>query len=370
MSFTAAIARAPSTDFEIAQIDLETPRADEILVRIHGVGLCHTDLAVRDQRIPLVMPAILGHEGSGIVEAVGTNVSKVKPGDHVVMTFNSCGTCVMCSQNKPVYCRNFFLLNFGGTRADGSHVAYHEGEPLSNFYSQSSFAEYSLAYERNVIKIPDNVPVELMGPVACGIQTGAGAVMRSLACRPDSSIVVLGGGSVGMSAAMAAKIQGCSTIIVSEPVAERRALALELGATHVIDPVAENLTEALLRIIPLGIDYAIDTTARTDVMLAAIAALAPQGALALIGVPISMDAELSFNLAQLMGSGLTIRGINTGDSDPDTFIPYLIDLYSQGRMPFDKLIRTYRLEDINHAVQDQHDGKVVKAVLTTNAVAR
>ena len=368
MSITAAIAREPHTDFEVAQVELDQPRSDEVLVRIHGVGLCHTDIAVRDQRIPMALPAVLGHEGSGVVEAVGTDVRKVKVGDHVVLSFNSCGSCAMCTQHKPVYCREFGALNFGGSRTDGSHTLHHNGQPLHSFYSQSSFAEYSLAYERNIVKVPDDVPVELMGPVACGIQTGAGAVMRSMACRPGSSIVVLGGGSVGLSAAMAAVVQGCTTIIVSEPVAERRALALELGATHVVDPMAGNLTEALRAILPLGIDYAIDTTARADVMLAALDALAPQGALALIGVPSSMDAAVSFKLTQLMGSGLTIRGINTGDSEPDVFIPQLIDLYRQGRMPFDKLMKTYRLEDINHAVHDQHDGKVVKAVLVTDAV--
>lgn len=369
MSITAAIAREPHEDFEVTQVELDAPRADEILVRIHGVGLCHTDIAIRDRRIPLGMPAVLGHEGSGVVEAVGADIAKVKPGDHVVLSFNSCGTCVMCEQHKPVYCRNFGTLNFSGTRADGSHTLHCNGEALHSFYSQSSFAEYAIAYEGNVVKIPDDVPLELMGPIACGIQTGAGAVMRSLACRAGSSIVILGGGSVGMSAAMAAVIQGCTTIIVSEPVAERRALALELGATHVIDPINQKLTEALRAIIPLGIDYAIDTTARAEVILAALDALAPQGVLGLIGVPSSMDMAVPFTLAQLMGSGLSIRGIHTGDSEPDVFIPQLIDLYRQGRFPFDKLMKTYRLEDINTAVHDQHDGKVIKAVLVTGAVA-
>lgn len=370
MSITAAIAREPKKDFEVTKVELDEPRADEILVRVHGVGLCHTDLAIRDRRLPLGMPAVLGHEGSGVVETVGADVTKVKPGDHVVLSFNSCGRCVMCEQHKPVYCREFGTLNFGGTRADGSHTLHCKGEALYNFYSQSSFAEYAIAYERNVVKIPDDVPLELMGPIACGIQTGAGAVMRSLNCRAGSSIAIMGGGSVGMSAAMAAAVQGCTTIIVSEPVAERRALALELGATHVIDPLDQDLTEALREIIPLGIDYAIDTTARAEVILAAVGALAPQGVLGLIGVPASMDMAVPFTLAQLMGSGLSIRGIHTGDSDPDVFIPQLVDLYRQGRFPIDRLMTVYRLEDINVAVHDQHDGKIIKAVLVTNAVAK
>ena len=369
MSITAVIARTPKADFEVAQVELDQPRADEILVRIHGVGLCHTDLALRDQRIPVPLPAILGHEGAGVVEAVGSGVTKVKVGDHVVLTFNSCGECVTCRQNQPAYCKEFGGLNMSGARVDGSFTTRECGHPVNaSIFSQSSFAEYSLAYERNVVKIRDDVPLELMGPLACGLQTGAGAVMRSMACPAGSSIVILGGGSVGLSAMLAAVVQGCRTIIVSEPVAARRALALELGATHVIDPTTEDLTGALRAIEPLGVDYALDTTARQDVILAVVNALASLGTLALVGVPASLDMAVPFTLGQLMGGGLTIRGVCTGDSDPDDFIPQLIDLFHAGRMPFDRLMKTYRLEDINQATHDQHDGKVIKAILLTDAV--
>ncbi len=370
MSITAAIARRPEAPFELAAVELDAPRADEILVRIHGAGLCHTDLAARDQHIPTHLPAILGHEGAGIVESVGADVTKVKPGDHVVLSFRSCGTCVTCKRGRPSYCVEFFALNLTGKRTDGSFTTHQHGKPLTgSFISQSSFAEYSLAYERSVVKVPDEVPVHLMGPLGCAVQTGAGATMRSLACRPGSSIVILGGGPVGLSAMLGAIVQGCTTVVVSEPMAKRRALALELGATHVIDPKSQNLTEALRAISSTGMDYVFDTTARNEVIQSGINALARLGTLGLVGVPTSVDATVNFNMGQLLGMGATIRGVALGDSDPDVFIPQLIELYRRGRMPFDKLITTYRLRDINQAVQDQHDGKIMKAVLLTDAVA-
>ncbi|AUW59662.1 NAD(P)-dependent alcohol dehydrogenase [Sphingobium sp. SCG-1] len=368
MSITALIARKAGADFEVAQVDLDAPLADEILVRIHGVGLCHTDLAARDQHMPTELPAVLGHEGAGVVEAVGSNVTKVKIGDRVVLTFRTCGSCTMCARGEPAYCLNFGALNLAGRRTDGSCAMHHNGEPLtSNFFAQSSFAHYSLAYEQNVVKVPDDVPLHLMGPLGCGLQTGAGATMRALACREGSSIVIFGGGSVGLSAMLGALVRGCTTVIVCEPMAERRSLALELGATHAIDPREDDLAQTLREICPAGLDYAFDTTARDEVIQTALNVLATRGTLGLVGIPSALDATVTFNMLQFLGLGLTIRGIIEGDSDPDVFIPELIDLYRQGRMPIDRLMTTYRLDDINQAIKDQHDGKVVKAVLLTDA---
>jgi aryl-alcohol dehydrogenase len=371
MTITAAIARAPGADFEIAQVDLDAPRADEILVRIHGVGICHTDLVARDGQMVTPMPAVLGHEGAGVVEAVGAAITKVVPGDRVVLTFRSCGVCVMCIRGEPAYCMEFGPMNTSGTRTDGSCTTHAHGETLmGNFFGQSSFAEYAITYERNVVKVPDDVPLHLMGPLGCGVQTGAGAVMRSMACRPGSSIVILGGGSVGLSAVLGAVVQGCTSIVVSEPEAKRRALALEIGATHVIDPSTAGLTEALRAIDPLGMDYAFDTTGHPDVIQAAIAGLAKRGMLSMVGLPTSFDATIPLKLVAIIGMGVTIRGVIEGDSDPDVFIPDMIALYRAGRFPFDKLIKTYRLEDINKAIRDQKLGDVVKAVLLTDAVPK
>src|SRR5215469_11917966 len=181
ITMTAAVASQPGADFSLETVELDAPRDDEILVRIAGVGICHTDLSARDHRM-LLLPAVLGHEGSGVVERVGSDVTKVAPGDSVALTFRSCGECRNCRVGEPSYCLNFMMLNFGGGRPDGSKaITRGGGEALSsNFFGQSSFATYALAYESNVVKLPPDLPVALMGPLGCGIQTGAGGILRSL----------------------------------------------------------------------------------------------------------------------------------------------------------------------------------------------
>jgi aryl-alcohol dehydrogenase len=366
----AAVARGPHTDFSIEAVNLEAPRSDEVLVRIVGVGVCHTDISTRDLQM-VGLPAVFGHEGSGIVEKVGADVTKVKPGDAVAISFRSCGTCKTCLAGLPSYCVQFVSLNFTGARPDGTKAISKAGEAIaSNFFGQSSFATYALAYESNLVKVPTDLPLELLGPLGCGIQTGAGGILRSLDCEVGSSLVVLGGGSVGLSAVMGGAIRKCSPLIVVEPQAARRALALELGATHAIDPqAAPDLTAALREIAPAGLDYAFDTSGLPAVIQAAVAGLCVRGVLGMVGGPPSIDSTVALPIMMMTGGGLTVRGIIEGDSDPDIFIPELIEYYRAGLFPFDKLIKTYPFEDINQAVVDQHDGKVIKPVLLMPAQA-
>ena len=361
---TAAVARAPHTDFSIETVSLEAPGPDEVLVRIVGVGVCHTDILTRDLQL-VGLPAVFGHEGSGIVEEVGAEVTKVKPGDAVAISFRSCGTCKTCLSGRPSYCAQFIALNFTGTRPDGTKAISKAGEAIaSNFFGQSSFATYALTYERNLVKVPTDLPLELLGPLGCGIQTGAGGILRSLDCEVGSSLVVLGGGSVGLSAVMGGALRKCYPLIVVEPQAARRALALELGATHTIDPKAvPDLTVALREIAPAGLDYAFDTSGLPAVIQAAAASLGVQGVLGLVGGPPSADSTFALPIMMVTGRGLTVRGIVEGDSDPDIFIPELIEYYRAGQFPFDRLIKTYAFEEINRAIVDQHDGKVIKPVL-------
>jgi aryl-alcohol dehydrogenase len=363
MRINAAVARRGERDFAYETLELEDPRADEILVQIHGVGLCHTDLLIKgiDQ---YSFPAVLGHEGAGVVVKTGADVRKVKTGDRVALTFRSCGACDRCQSGDPAYCRTMPMLNYIGSRLDGSKTLSDDKGPVSsNFFGQSSFASFALAYERNVIPVPDDVPLELMGPLGCGVQTGAGAIMRSLACKAGSTLLVLGGGAVGLSAVMGGRLQDCATIIVSEPHANRRALALELGATHVIDPAAEaDLAAAVRRIVPLGVDYVFDTTGAAPVIQAGLQSLGSKGVLGIVGVA-SPGTPIPYDLTSLMSNGHTLRGIIEGDSEPDVFIPELIEHYRAGRLPFDKMIRTYKLSDINTAIEDHHSGVCVKAVL-------
>ncbi|HEY3889416.1 MAG TPA: NAD(P)-dependent alcohol dehydrogenase, partial [Caulobacteraceae bacterium] len=331
MQITAALANTPGGAFSIETVELDEPRADEIRVRIAAVGVCHTDLVARDGAMPFALPAVLGHEGAGVVDAVGASITKVKVGDRVAMTFRSCGACARCLAGDPAYCFTMPVLNYIGMRPDGSKAIRRGEAPVSsNFFGQSSFATYALAYERNVLKLPDDIPFELAAPLGCGVQTGAGGVMLALACPKGSSLLVTGGGAVGLSAVMGATIQGCRTIVVVEPHASRRALALQLGATDVIDPAdSPNLAAAVRAILPQGVDYAFDTTGRPEVLTAVMAALAPKGVLGVVGIP-PPGAPMPGELGTVLTFGQTVRGIIEGDSDPDAFLPILIDHWRAG----------------------------------------
>ena len=236
-----------------------------------------------------------------------------------------------------------------------------------NFFGQSSFASHAIATERNVVKVDDDLPLELLGMLGCGIQTGAGAVMKSMACRSGSSILVLGTGPVGLAAVMGAVVQGCAQIIVSEPHTARRQLAQELGATHVLDPAGGELGEQVRAIVPAGADYGFDTTGNVGVIAAALGCMAHRGVFGLVGVPHDFAATIALPLVPAMILGLTVRGITEGDSNPDEFIPELLALHREGRFPFDRLVdQTYPMSQLNDAVEAQLRGDVVKVVLVND----
>ncbi|NUU24500.1 MAG: NAD(P)-dependent alcohol dehydrogenase [Streptomycetaceae bacterium] len=367
MRITAALTETQGAPFTLAPLDLDDPRPGEVVVRIVSSGVCHTDLIVRDQWYPVPLPAVLGHEGAGVVTAVGDGVTYVRPGDHVVLTFNSCGGCRMCAQGRPAYCDQFFAHNFAGTRTDGSTPLHRtdsvEGDVHGVFFGQSAFATYALATERNVVKVDPEAPLEILGPLGCGIQTGAGGVLNSLRPPAGSSIAVFGAGSVGISAVMAAVVAGCTTVVAVDLNGQRLQLAEELGATHVINAAEGDTVERLREITGgLGVDYSLETTAVPAVLRQAVDALNQGGTCGLIGAA-ALGTEASVDMSSLL-FGRSLRGIVEGDSVPRLFIPKLVDLYRQGRFPFDRLIRTYRFADINEAVEDSEKGTTLKPVLT------
>lgn len=370
MQVTAAVARTAGGDFTLETVDLDDPRPDEIRVRIHAVGVCHTDLVAREGAMPFALPAVLGHEGAGVVESVGAAVTKVAPGDRVAITFRSCGQCDRCASGDPAYCYSMPALNYIGMRPDGSKAIHKDGADMaSNFFGQSSFATYALAYERNVLKLPADIPFEIAAPLGCGIQTGAGGVILALAAPKGSSILITGGGAVGLSAVMGAAIQGCASIIVVEPHAARRELALSLGATHAIDPLAQtDLAAAVRTLLPNGVDFAFDTTGRPEILQGVMACLAPKGVFGIVGIP-PAGTPMPGDLGTVLTFGQTVRGIIEGDSDPDDFIPQLIDYWRAGKLPLEKLVRTFPFAEINQAIAAQHHGDCVKVVLVTEAGA-
>jgi len=260
----AAICYGADKPFTIEDVTLDDPRPDEVLVRIVACGICHTDMAVRDGQLPTPLPAILGHEGGGIVEKVGADVTHVKPGDRVLMSFNSCGHCPSCDVERPTYCYNFVPENWTGVRPDGSPTARRGAEPVNaNFFGQSSFATYALGHARNVVKVPDSaaeIPLERLAPLGCGLMTGAGAVLRSMAVRKGLPIAVFGTGAVGLGAIMAAKIAGANPIIAVDIHDSRLATARELGATHAINSKEQDAIAEIGALCPQGLAYAFDTT--------------------------------------------------------------------------------------------------------------
>ncbi|TDG19961.1 NAD(P)-dependent alcohol dehydrogenase [Paraburkholderia silviterrae] len=367
---TCAVATEKAKPFQIRHLLLDEPQEGEIIVEIAGVGVCHTDLTVRDQHYPVPLPAVLGHEGAGIVVKVGASVTKVAVGDHVVLAYGSCGKCENCQSGKAGYCIEGFPRNFGARRGDGSSTyRSEEGESVGGyFFSQSSFGTYSLATERNVVKIDPSVPLDLMGPLGCGISTGAGTVLNALRPAAGSSIVVFGAGSVGLSAVMAAKLAGCATIIVVDIVESRLQLARELGATAAINarhPDGVDVVKAVAALTNgLGAEYSIESTANPKVLRQALECLRPTGVCALVGgAPFGTEATFDMNTILF---GRTLRGVIQGDSVPDVFIPRLIELWKQGRFPFDKLVKFYALDEINEACADSESGRVLKPILRPN----
>jgi aryl-alcohol dehydrogenase len=360
----AAVVRHRSGPFYVEPVDLDDPRDDEVLVQIHGTGVCHTDLVVRDQVFPTPLPAVLGHEGAGVVVALGSKVTKVVPGDHVVLTYASCGRCANCQRGLFGYCPDLYGHNFSGARPDGtSPCCSAAGERLSGwFFAQSSFGDHALAQQRNVVKIPKDVPLEIMGPLGCGIQTGAGAVINALKPGAGSSIAVFGAGSVGLAAIMAAKVVGCTTVIAVDLHGPRLELARELGATHAVNAREADPVEAIRALTGgEGVQYTLECTGLPKVVRQACDSLRLTGVCGVIGVaPLGTEVALDMNGLLF---GRTVRGIIEGDSIPDVFIPQLVALWQQGRFPFDRLIRFYPLAEINEAVAASERGEVLKAVV-------
>jgi aryl-alcohol dehydrogenase len=361
MLVSAAVVRERNQPFIIQDVELDAPQRDEVLVRIVATGVCHTDLSQRESgRGP--WPAVFGHEGAGIVQRVGAGVTRLQPGDHVALSFLSCGHCRNCLRGKPPYCDHLWAYNFEGRRPDGS-TTLRTGDAVvyGSFFGQSSFATYALASERNAVKVRTDVPLALLGPLGCGIQTGAGAVLNTLHPPAGSSIAVFGAGSVGLSAIMAAVVAGCTTIIAIDVKPNRLALARELGATQTLDATTGNLVEAIRASSGGGTDYALDTTGRPEVIRQGMEGLATLGICGVIGGA-PPGTELRVPYSELL-AGRTVRGIVQGDSIPELFIPALIDLYLQGRFPFDRLITFYPFAQINEAAAASEHGETVKPVL-------
>ncbi|QVI30707.1 NAD(P)-dependent alcohol dehydrogenase [Mycolicibacterium neoaurum] len=329
-----------------------------------GAGICHTDLGVMATIADDDIPIVLGHEGSGVVEAVGSGVTVVQPGDHVVLSYNSCGTCDHCCSGIPMHCRSFTELNLAGLRSDGSSpLSMPEGPLRGHFFGQSSWATHAVANEHNVVKVDPALPLHLLGPLGCGIQTGAGAVLNTLRPQPGSSIVVFGAGSVGLAAILAAVVAECAVIVAVDIQQSRLDQAKAIGATHTINSSSEDVVDVVHTLTGgRGAQYSVECIGLATVVRSALECLQSPGVCASVGFQ-GVPNEITIDQGHLL-FGRSLIGVIEGDAIPTEFIPHLIDLYQQGKFDFTQLIDTFAFDDINKAIDAVHRGDVTKAVLT------
>jgi aryl-alcohol dehydrogenase len=359
----AALAPERGARFRLETLDLAEPAADELIVRVAATGVCQTDVHARDDYFGIPFPAVFGHEGAGIVERVGAAVERVAPGDRVVMVSPSCGTCHACVRKLPGYCASARRIKFSGRLRNGQIPLNRGEEPVSGaFFQQSSFASHALATEGNVVKVPDEVPLEVAAAFACGVNTGAGAVLNALRPEAGSVFAVFGAGSVGLAGLMAARIAGCATLIAVDLHESRLSLARQLGASVCINVASEDPVGRIKEVTDgRGVHYSLEAAGDPRALRQAVNVLAPLGVCCLVGsARAGVEAALEMPLLQ---HGRTVRGCIQGDAPPEEFFPQLFAHYREGRLPVDRLIRYYDFADINQALDDAASGRTVKAVL-------
>ena len=366
----AAVARDSASPFAVQDLYLREPAVNELRIRIVATSVCHTDIMTKQESL-CSFPIVLGHEGAGVVDAIGAKVHGFEIGDHVVLSYDSCGECAACSADKPSYCARHGELNFAGVRPDGNKTHRsansESADVFGSFFQQSSFATYALSHERNTIKVDKSLPLEKLAPLGCGVQTGAGTVLNTLQVETDASLVVFGCGCVGLSAIMAARLVGARNIIAVDINTDRLQTATTLGATASVAPDdfadAAALVEHIKSIAGAdGCQYAIDTTGIPAVLRQAFDCCGARGTTAMIapGVP---GTEVSIEMLGLL-PGKSLRGVVQGDSDSQGFIPQLIGLWQDGKFPFDQLITEYHgIEQLDNAANAMRRGEVIKPVV-------
>jgi aryl-alcohol dehydrogenase len=359
MRVTAAVSRSTGDAPSLESLDLEAPRAGEMLVRLVATGICHTDLHEHPGR-HAPHPIVLGHEGAGVVQALGAGVRGFEVGDHVILSGSSCGQCPSCIANRPTYCDLAMPLCFGGRRLDGSTaLRCNDASVHSHFFGQSSFATHSVVPERTAVKVDRDLPLEKLGPLGCGVITGAGAVIEALQVRFGDSVAIFGVGGVGLSAVMAARLVGARHIVAVDVDAGRLALARELGATHAIQS-DDDAVKQVRAVTGRGVRFSLNTTTVPSVHAMALDVLAMNGTSGFVAAPRGAWAPPMF---PMLAGGRQLRGILGGDAHPAVFLPQLLDYWRQGRFPFDRLLTFYRFDEIARAFADVQAGRVIKPVL-------
>ncbi len=352
----AAVLRKKGGPYEIEPVELEDPRDNEVLVQNVASGICHTDISIGESRDAAAEPVVLGHEGAGIVMEVGKKVKSVRPGDHVLLSYQYCGDCLECRSGRPWECRHFFKLNFGFRRLDGTNAMQSSGV-YGHFFGQSSFSTHSLVAETNITRVSPDLDLETLSPLGCGFMTGSGSVMNLMKVPPGASMAVFGTGAVGMAAIMAARIIGARPVIGVDIHPARLELAKVLGATHVINSRQEDTASVISSITGSGVDFILETTGNSKIYQIAVDVLNPRGAIA--------NTAGSLEQKKLPGEKKSLR-VTMGSAFPQKFLPELISFYQAGEFPIDRLEKFYNFNEINQAMADSKSGATIKPVLRIN----
>lgn len=360
MKITAALSGRGGPAPELVELEQEEPRAGEMRIRLVATGICHTDLHEHPGRHS-PQPIVLGHEGAGVVEKLGEGVTGFAVGDHVILSGNSCGCCPSCLAGRPTYCDLAMPLCFGGKRLDGSTALRGpDGAVHSHFFGQSSFATHAIVPQRTAVKMPKDLPLEKLGPLGCGVVTGAGGVIEALKVGFGDTIAVLGTGGVGLSAVMAARLVGARRIVAVDLNPARLELARELGATDCFLGDAKDLAAQIRGVTGRGLDFTFNTTNAVPIHNLALEVLAMNGTAGFVAAPLGPFNPQMF---AMLAGGRQLRGILGGDANPQTFLPLLAEYWRQGRLPFDRMLTFYPFAEIERAFADAHAGRAIKPVL-------
>jgi Zn-dependent alcohol dehydrogenase len=366
LKIRAAVLERTGGPLEVTEVELAPPRAGEVLVRLHASGVCHSDQNAIDGTAETRCPAVLGHEGAGVVEAVGPGVTRVRPGDHVALSWSpSCGQCAECLRELPQLCSTAWPAMGEGGLLDGTTRLSRDGEPVYHYSFISSFADACVLPERSCVPIPEDVPFAVAGLVGCAVTTGVGAVWRTAGVRPGERVAVIGCGGVGLSAVLGAAAVGAGTIVAVDTAPSKLDVARELGATDGVQWAgsSEATAEAVVEASGGGVDYAIEATGRPEAMLAAFLSTRAHGAAVLIGIP-KADAVVSLPALSIPRMERRVLGSIYGSSRPERDFPLTLDLYRRGRLPLDRLV-THRLglEDVARGFELMRSGDAVRVVL-------
>jgi aryl-alcohol dehydrogenase len=361
MEITAAVVREAGAPFVLETLTLDDPQPDEVVVRVAAVGICHTDLAVQHGHIPVALPAVLGHEGAGTVMAVGTAVTSVRPGAHVIMSQALCGHCRRCTSGEAAYCEHAAALSLGGRREDGSTPIHGPtGDVSGNFVGQSSFATHAVAKARNVYEIAPDLPLSVLAPIGCGVMTGAGAIFNDARPQPGASVVVMGCGTVGLAAIMAARVAGAAHIVGVDVTRSRLELATTLGATATY-VAGDDVVTQVHELTGGGADIAIEATGVPEAAVIAVRSTHATGHSVIVGAaPFGSTLELDW---RTLAAGRRVQGSVIGSSDPSRDLPRLVDLWQCGDLPLETLETMFAFPDINTAVEAMASGTAVKPIL-------